>query len=249
MIISEYHRPATLEEALALLARTDVKTAPLGGGTVLNGLPEDVPETVVDLQSLGLDFTSEEGDTLTIGAMTTLNNLTEDDSVSVLLRELAHREAPNTIRKAATIGGAIGAADPESGLLAGLLAYDAQVTVVNQTGSSQVPLEDLLADPSHLDGGVITTVSVPMGGAGAYESTARTPADIPIVLIAGHVGGSGTIRLAATGVGATPIIVDPDQIEGLDPQADFRGSSDYRRHLAGVLSQRVIGRLDPGGTP
>ncbi len=247
MIISEYHRPATLEEALALLARTGVKTAPLGGGTVLNGLPKDVPEAVVDLQSLGLDAISQEGETLMIGAMATLDSVAKDDSVPPLLRELAHREAPNTIRNSATIGGTIGARDPESGLLAGLLACDTQVTVVNQAGSSQAPLEDLLADPSHLEGGVITSVSVATGGAGAYDSTARTPADIPIVLVAGHATSSGTIRLTATGVGETPIVVDPDQIEALDPQPDFRGSADYRRHLAGVLSQRVTTRLEDGG--
>ncbi|MFV1960682.1 MAG: xanthine dehydrogenase family protein subunit M [Acidimicrobiia bacterium] len=249
MIISEYHRPATLEEALALLARAGVKSAPLGGGTVLNGLPKDVPEAVVDLQSLGLDSISEKGETLMIGAMSTLDSLTKDDSVPHLLRELAHREAPNTIRNSATIGGTIGARDLESGLLAGLLAYDTQVTVLNQGGSSQIPLGDLLADPSHLDIAVITSVSVPMGGAGVYDSTARTPADIPIVLVAGHVSSSGTIRLAAAGVSETPIIVKPDQIEALDPQPDFRGSADYRRHLARVLSQRVTTRLEDRDSP
>ncbi len=32
-MITEYHRPKTLPDALALLARTDVVTVPLGGGT------------------------------------------------------------------------------------------------------------------------------------------------------------------------------------------------------------------------
>ena len=51
--IRAYHRPATLDDALALLAQPDV--VPLGGGTVLNGLPASTPAEVVDLQALGLD--------------------------------------------------------------------------------------------------------------------------------------------------------------------------------------------------
>ncbi len=47
---------------------------------------------------------------------------------------LRGREAPNTIRNAATIGGTVGTADPESELLAGLLAYGATVTLA-RTGS------------------------------------------------------------------------------------------------------------------
>jgi hypothetical protein len=53
-MIIEYHRPETIEAALALLARKEPRTVPLGGGSVLNQ-PSDIPVAVVDVQSLGLN--------------------------------------------------------------------------------------------------------------------------------------------------------------------------------------------------
>ena len=51
-MITAYHRPQTLDEALALLARPNV--IPLGGGTLLSHPTPDSVEAV-DLQALGLD--------------------------------------------------------------------------------------------------------------------------------------------------------------------------------------------------
>ena len=51
-MITTYHRPQTLDEALTLL--TQPNTFPLGGGTLLSQ-PTTDPVSVVDLQRLGLD--------------------------------------------------------------------------------------------------------------------------------------------------------------------------------------------------
>ena len=72
----------------------------------------------------------------------------------------------------------------------------------------------------------------------AWESTERTPADTPIVLVVGRRNGSGRVGLAATGVADTPVRLDALDLDGLEPPSDFRGSSDYRRHLAKVLTAR-----------
>ena len=112
--IRDYHRPATIEEALELLARDDVVTVPLGGGTTLNGLPKRVPEAVVDLQLLGLNEIAYRDSTLVIGAMTTLSQLVSHEMTPAAIVGLAKREAPNTIRNAATLGGTVGTANSES---------------------------------------------------------------------------------------------------------------------------------------
>ena len=116
--IRDYHRPSTVEEALDLLARDDVVTAPLGGGTTLNGLPTTVPDEVVDLQLLGLNEITYQDSTLTVGAMARLAELVTHEMTPAAILGLAKREAPNTIRNAATVGGTVGTADSQSPLLA-----------------------------------------------------------------------------------------------------------------------------------
>jgi CO/xanthine dehydrogenase FAD-binding subunit len=75
-MIIEYHRPQNLEEALALLNRSDPVTLPLGGGSALNQ-PSPDPIAVVDLQGLGLAGFSTQGNTLELGATLTLAGLAD----------------------------------------------------------------------------------------------------------------------------------------------------------------------------
>lgn len=125
--IRSYRRPASLDDALALMARPGIATAPLGRGTALNAAPDGASEEVVDLQALGLEAMTRDGPTLTYGAMARLQDVVDHEWTPPVLRDLAHREAPSTLRNAATVGGTVAAADWESGFLAGLLAYDSRL--------------------------------------------------------------------------------------------------------------------------
>ena len=243
-MITQYHRPSTVDEALELLR--DPASIALGGGTTVVVASQNTPRTAVDLQSLAIDGISVDGTFIRIGAMTRLQDLVDSSSVPPILRDLAFREAPNTIRSAATIGGTVGAADPESEFLTGLLAYGSEITVARVGASVDLPLADVLADAALLDRALITTVSIPTGGKGAADRTARTPADRPIVAVVGHLSSEGAMRIAMSGVASRPAIVNPDTIAELEPPSDFRGSSTYRRHLASVLTERVIAQLEGG---
>jgi len=244
-MIRTYARPATMDEALDLLSDPDA--AILAGGTDFNGDTAGAPSVAVDLQDLDLDAIATDGPSVRIGAMTTLQALADAPATPPLLRELALREAPNTIRNAATVGGTIGTADPESELLAGLLLFDASVTLVRKGGSVEVSLDDLLDDPSTLAESVMTSITVAQDSNGAAERTGRTPKDRPIVMVAGRSANDGGTLLVATGVAARPVFIDTATLDQLEPPADFRGSSDYRLHLAEVLSGRVTEQLNGGG--
>jgi len=217
----------------------------LAGGTVLNADREPPAIEVVDLQALGLDGIVADGQRLRIGAMVTLDQLADDEATPAWLAELASAELPSTLRTAATVGGTIAAGGGESVLLAGLLAAGAELELAGAAGSAPVTAaaSEVLADG--LDGtSIITAVTVDGTGDGVIASTARTPADVPIVAAVAASGADGSNRLALTGVAAVPVMVDPDDpTRGIDPPADFRGTAEYRRHLAAVLSARAIAEL------
>jgi len=240
-MISSYHRPANLEEVFDLLARDGVVSVLLAGGTVVNAM--DYPDIeVIDLQDVCPAAIVESGNRLVIGAMARLQDVVDNAGVPPLLRELAHREGPNTLRHSATIGGAVAGADWESELLAGLLVHEATAEVRRREGSLTIRIADLFADPAARSGGVIASISLETGGDTAAARTGRTPADTSIVAAIGRVTRDGLL-LALTGVASTPVLVTRDAVEALVPPADFRGSSDYRRNLARVLADRVVGQL------
>jgi CO/xanthine dehydrogenase FAD-binding subunit len=246
--LKTYHRPKSVAEALHLLARPQLNTAVVAGGTYLNPrLPEAVTE-VVDLQAVGLAQVTYAADRITLGAMVRLQAIVDDGQAPALLRELAHREGPNTFRHQGTVGGTVVTANPESEFLAALLVHQAEVEIHSLAGVRRVAPADFWADvPAALQGGLITAVSVAVGGTGASEHVARTPADQPIVAAVARRDEAGQIYLALCGVASTPILINPhdlDQLKArLNPPGDFRGSSEYRRHMAITLSQRVSGSL------
>ncbi len=196
-ILHEYHRPETLDEALALLARTDRNLLPLAGGSKLIGELEtrvrlDV-DGVVDLRGLELDKIVAEADRVIIGATVTLTALVEHPVTGKLadglLRRAAQGEGPVNLRNAATVGGVIAGAEADSEVYAALLALDATVTHVVAGRERSTPLAQM-ADVQ----GLITSVTLPIVQGpvrSGHARVARTPADRPIVAALAVVGRTG----------------------------------------------------------
>ena len=245
-ILKEYHKPTSVSEALALLARTDVNLVPLAGGTRLVGALETrtAPgvDGVVDLGGLPLRAIRAAvvgGEPcLSLGALATLSEAGEHAGAAALagglLVRAAHGEGPVNLRNQATVGGVVAAAEPDSEFYAALLALDARVVTANAAGERVVPLAELGA----IDG-LITAVLLPEGiESGAIARVARTPSDRPIVA-AVAVRHVAAVRVALCGVAARPILDGAP----LDPPDDYRGSAAYRRSMVAVLKQRALADL------
>lgn len=244
-----YHRPETLDEAATLVA--DPNRRLLAGGTVIVPAARAVDTVgveLIDLQGLGLNRIEAVGgdrERVRIGAMCRVGELLDHPSVPDLLQVVARRELPSTLRYQATIGGSVALGPMDSVLVAGLLVHDA--TVEHHDGDPQ-PLGPVLA--AGAADRIITAVTVAVGGTGTVVATGRTPADDPIVAAVARRTSDGGTKLALTGVAPTPIEADPtDPGRGLDPPGDFRGSADYRRHLAAVLARRALAQLDTEPDP
>jgi CO/xanthine dehydrogenase FAD-binding subunit len=260
-MISEYHRPQTLEAALALLQRAEPPTVPLAGGSSLNR-PRSDSLAVVDLQALGLGGITEAGPTLELGATTTLAELLAylaahaapwSDTLAAAIR----REATHNLRQVATVAGTLLAADGRSPFTALLLALDAQLVV--QPGGETLPLSEVLPfRRERLRGRLVTQVRLPREIASGWEAVARTPADQPIVLVAvaqwpaPRGRAHGRLRLVVGGFGAAPALAfdapEPNGAESAAASAchaaeDEWASAAYREAIAPIFTRRLLAAL------
>jgi putative selenate reductase FAD-binding subunit len=245
-MITTYHRPQTLDEALALLNQPN--TQPLGGGTLLSHLTTD-SVSVVDLQALGLDSLSVKGNDLEIGATCTLQSLLESKDCPAALKTAIKLEAPINIRNSATVAGTLVASDGRSPFVTSLLAMDAKVTVVSGQPAVVSVGEYLLTKPK----GLITQIVIPLNIKFAFEFVSKTPADKPLVAAALAQWKSGRTRLVLGGYGKSPILaMDGTEADGLDIAArnayheaqDEWASAEYRMDVAAVLAKRCIDKTE-----
>jgi CO/xanthine dehydrogenase FAD-binding subunit len=252
-----FHEPETIDEALALLARPDVRTLPLYGGPELFddlGVAAEV-EAVVSLEGLGLDAVTE----LRVGAMVPLSSLPKG-----ALLAAAERSYSLNLRNIWTVGAVVVHGGASLPLLVTLLALDAQVEIARE---GEAPITDYLPRRALTD--LVIGVVLPGGTKDqesakmAYEAVARTPSDEPIVCAVARVvtadekvasvalalGGvaqtairAGDVEAALTGKPATTESIEAalGALDALEPPADFRGSSEYRREMAKVTARRAL---------
>ena len=260
-MISEYHRPSSLEEALKLLSQPN--THPLGGGTVLTQ-KSDESFAVVDLQALGLDKLRKSGEKLEIGASATLSLLLKNPHIPPALAETLRLETPLNLRNAGTVAGTLVACDGRSPFATAMLALDAililapnneQLTLGNYL-PLRVGANDTRPGDAHLEerrsplqGKLITKIEIPLNAKLAFETVARTPVDRPIVCAALTQWPSGRTRLALGGWGQAPTLaMDGNEDSGVEAAAsnaaaeasDEWASAEYRREIAAVLAKRCL---------
>lgn len=246
-MITTYHRPQTLDEALTLL--TQPSTVPLGGGTLLSQ-PTTDPVSVVDLQHLGLDSLRVNGNELQIGATCTLQGLLESDHCPKTLTSAIKLEAPLNLRNTATVAGTLVASDGRSTFVTMLLALDAKIELQPSREDSLLSNvgEYILTRPK----GLITSISIPLNVKTAFEFVSRTPADKPLVCAALAQWNSGRTRLTLGGYGKNPLLaMDGTEADGIQEAAkntyheatDEWASAEYRMDVAATLAKRALEAL------
>lgn len=243
-MITAYHRPKTLDEALTLL--TQPNRSPLGGGTLLSKSTIDTVEAV-DLQALSLDSVKKSGNNLEIGATVTLQQLLESEHCPDALKAALKLEAPLNLRNAATAAGTLVSCDGRSTFTTVILALDAKLDIRRSADESQVLNigEFLPLRPR----GLITSITIPLNVKLAFEYVSRTPADKPIVCAALAGWNSGRTRLVLGGYGKGPLLaMDGTEAEGIETAArnafheatDEYASAEYRMDVAATLAKRCL---------
>jgi carbon-monoxide dehydrogenase medium subunit len=208
----EYSAPATLKDALGLLAGENTKV--LAGGMSLIPLMKlrlSAPDQLVDIARIPeLNYIREDAGTLRIGATTTHYQVESSPLVRSrcpLLAEAVTHIGDIQVRNQGTLGGSIAHADPAADYPASLLALEARVVLVSATGQREIPIAEFFVDTftTALDAGeIVQELIIPVEDQStgtSYQKMVQPASGFAIVGIAARTRKSGgKITLARVGV-------------------------------------------------
>ena len=205
-MLTEVHVPDDVSAAVGLIAAGGTA---MGGGTSLLPWLNDYaspPTTLVSLRRTGLSGVHIAGSTVTIGATTTLAQLEHDQDVAEL-SPVVRSIASVPVRNLATVGGNLFARQPHGDLAVALVALAARVTLLDETGTRELPVEDFVSKdrPSVLVTAV--TFERPAPTTFKYVKAARRRFNsVSVVTVAATITESDGLvtsaRVALGGVGA-----------------------------------------------
>lgn len=216
----DYHAPSSVEEALNLLSGNDDAKILAGGHSLIPMMKTGLaaPETLIDLGRVGgLSYVNESDGSLSIGAMTTYQELATSDAVAsnaAVLGEAAASVADPQVRNMGTIGGSLAHADPAGDLPAVAVALNAELVATSGSGERTISADDFFIDlfttalePDE----ILTEIRIPALGSNtgaAYAKMANKASHYAIVGVAAvvSVDGSGnctSARIGVTGAGAS----------------------------------------------
>jgi aerobic carbon-monoxide dehydrogenase medium subunit len=216
----DYHRPADVASALALLGELGDEARVIAGGHSLIPMMKlrmAAVSHLIDLQDIAdLRGIRIDGARVTIGAMTTQHELIEHDGLAKaapILREAALQIADPQVRYMGTVGGNVANGDPGNDMPGLMQALGASLHLMGPAGAREVAARDYYEAAymtARVDDEILTAISfdAPKGGY-AYEKQKRKIGDYATAACAALVtmdGGRCThASVAMTNLADTPI--------------------------------------------
>lgn len=216
-----YFCPSTLQEAIAILARTENAKVLAGGQSLMAmlNLRYVFPDALVDINNLfdlaGVEIAPAR---IRIGAMTRQRRIEKDESLfetAPIFREALKLVGHRQTRNRGTIGGSLCHLDPASELPALALLHDAQIEATGPEGARLIPVDEFITGymmPGIAPDEIVTAVEFAPWSAThghAFFEFARRHGDFAVASAAVLLerAQTGTIERAAIvigGIGSVP---------------------------------------------
>lgn len=261
----DYHRPSSVDEALALLA-DDAKLL-AGGHSLLPAMKLRLsePGALIDISRLAeCNYIRADGDAVAIGAVTTHHQIATspltNDCVAALAQAAAVIGDPQ-VRNKGTVGGSLAHAEPAADYPAAILALGAEIKVRSKEGERVIPADEFFIDlflTALAPDEIITEVRIPCAEKSAYVKFPHPASRFAVVGCAVAAAG-GAVKVAFTGVAnaafrdtgveeALSGDLSAESIsaaaacaaDGQEVLADRFAGAEYRRHLAKVYARKAL---------
>jgi carbon-monoxide dehydrogenase medium subunit len=262
MYETTYHRPASIDEAVALFAKGTESKYLAGGHTLIPVMKQRLasPSDVIDLGKIkdlvGIEVSA---DAVTIKAATTHYDVAGSGPVQKAIPALAHLASligDPAVRYRGTIGGSIANNDPAADYPAAVLALGATV----KTNKRSIAADDFfkgLFSTALVDGEIITSVSFPVAAKAGYSKFPHPASRFALTGVFVVRTRAGDVRVAATGASQNGVMrvpgieaalkanwsasaLDSIKIPTSGLMSDLQGSSNYRANLIKVMAQRAV---------
>jgi len=261
MYAFEFHRPASVADAVAALKGRDEAKLLAGGQTLIPTLKHRLanPSDLIDLGRIAeLKGITKTANGVRIGAMTThrtVMNSADVKAVIPALSSMAGVIGDPAVRNRGTIGGSLANNDPTADYPAASLALGATI-ITNQRSIKADDYFTGMFTTALEPGEVIVAVEFPKPEKAAYEKF-RNPASRYAMVGVFVAKGPAGVRVAITGSGANGVFRStameqalaanwsPDAVAGvkIDPStlmSDIHASAPYRAHLITVMAKRAV---------
>lgn len=258
--IKEYKKAESLEEAYELNQK---RTNRIIGGMLWTKMSSANINVAIDLSGLSLDKIEENENEFIIGAMTTLRALETHKGFDLYTdgaaKEALHHIVGVQFRNLATVGGSVFGRYGFSDVLTLLLSLD---TYVQLYKGGIIPLSQFIDMPYDRD--ILVNIIVKKEKIRcAYRSVRITKTDFPVLACAASFTEGGVRAAYGARPGKAVLLRDTENIldgeiteekakqfasfaaANIKTGSNMRGSAEYRSHLVGVLSERII--MDLGG--
>lgn len=248
----DYECPATLDEAVRLLAEAPGAKLLAGGqtlGPMLN-LRLARPELLIDVTRIPeLIRIEEAGDTITFGACLTHASFEDGlvpDPTRGLLAKVGAGIAYRAVRTRGTIGGSLAHCDPAADWLSCLLALDASVSISGAGGARTIKLAEFargalasdLAPDEVIDGITISRPSDKLQC--GYAKICRKAGEFPHAIgVVAHDVDTGVSRFVVGAVQGPPVVIDGAALDIPADQPLRAPHADGIKAVSRAISERI----------
>ena len=218
----EYSAPGTLNEAVSLLQKLGPDAKILSGGQSLIPMMKlrlASPPHIVDINRIpGLDYITESGGVLRIGALVRESDLERSDLVRSrcpILIDTTSVIADPLVRNQATVCGNLAHGDPANDHPATMLALGASVAALGPNGEREIPIESFFPglfttalEPDE----ILTEIRIPIpppSSGGAYLKLERKVGDYATAGVAVQITLDGAGSCLRAGIGLTNVGFTP----------------------------------------
>jgi len=218
-----YHRPASVKEAVALLAELGDGARAIAGGHSLIPMMKlrlATPDHLVDLAGVAdLKGIRADGNDIVIGVMTTQHDMVASNLLASkipILRETSLVIADPQVRYVGTLGGNVANGDPGNDMPAVMLCLGATYHVAGKGGERRIAAREFYQGAYFTalePGEILTAIRIPVPAAGhgyAYQKLKRKIGDYAtaaaaVVLAMNRNGEVGSASIGLTNVAETPL--------------------------------------------